>query len=408
MQKFFALFLALMLLLTLTACQGKEETSGPAPKEEPSSSMPPEEEEPGEPAAPRLTARDYEMPYGSECAGFSGGQALFWDRAWMFSLDAQNGRPDHGNITRLDLATGELRELGIWADMGRICRDGDTFYWAALEDEPRYPDEDRPDYPVGSPFPEYRQAGIHRGGADGTGELIYTIEQPWRITELDMTGGFLVWAEEMRTGDGGQGPNFRWRIRAMDRAGGEPFQVDEGECYDSITHRLRANDRWLVYWESTRNEETPLHLYDLAAREERYTLTAPTGPMDAGCDGSRLVWSSSRYYNDPHTLWACDLDTGAVTSWDVGEDPPESAAGPGLVEGRYVLYAAWEVEGEQVRLLDLTTGEVVYRSEDDPERSRAGSWLLDSPVLFDPAAGQLACAAQDKDYQMVFTVYSLG
>lgn len=396
MQKFFALLLALMLLLTLTACQGKKENSGPASKaEKPSSSaQPPEEKEP-EDAAPRLTARDYEMPYGSECAGLSGGQALFWDRAWMFSLDAQNGKPDHGNITRLDLSTGELRELGIWADLGQVCQDGDTFYWAALEDEPYYS--------YGAPAPEYRQAGIRKGGADGTGELIYTIEQPWRINELAMTGDLLVWAEEMQTGDGGQGPNFRWRIRAMDRAGGEPFQVDEGECYDALYHRLRVNGRWLVYWESIRNEETPLHLYDLTAREERYALTAPTGPMDADCDGSRLVWSSSRYYENPHTLWACDLGTGAVTSWDVGEDPPENAAGLGLVEGRYVLYAAGETEGEQVRLFDLDTGEVVYRSEDDPALKRKGTRRLESHILFDPAVGQLAYASM-----AFFTIFTPG
>lgn len=235
-----------------------------------------EEDEP-----PLLSVKEYSLPSGFECTALSGDKAILINGRVKY-YGAEFGE---GNMMELDLSSGEIQELGIWADRGMVSPDGGTLYWVGMDEEPRYP----------SQFPEYVQAGIFREDRDGNGELVYKLSSwedrqwKWNITQLAMGSSALVWAESWRFKDGEEGPSYHQRIQAMNLKTGEISTVAEWDAYDEIYRQLRADGDSLVYWESRRNEETSLHLYDLSAGEE--LLAQPvTGIYDAGCVGNQLIW----------------------------------------------------------------------------------------------------------------------
>ena len=98
----------------------------------------------------------------------------------------------------------------------------------------------------------------------------------------------------------------------MDLKTGEISAVAEWDAYDENYHQMRVDGDSLVYWESCRNEETSLHLYDLSAEEELLVLPV-TATSDADCSGDRLVWCQ---WNVP-ILHIYDMASGKSVSWEI-------------------------------------------------------------------------------------------
>ena len=367
---------ALVLTAALAACQGDEPVpeKSAAPEEPSASSQEAEAPPPAEEAeeSPLLSVREYDIPRGFDCAGISGDKAIILNR----TLAECSSSFDEGNMVELDLNSGETRKLGIWADLGMIQADGDTFYWVGMDEEPRYP----------GPFPEYVQAGIFKGDRDGNGELVYRLSSwedgqwKWKITQLAMGDSVLVWLESWKFKDGGQGPDYHQRLQTMDLETGKVATVAEWDAHQYY-HQLRVKDNRLIYWESIRNEETSLHLYDLSAGEELLVLPVKA-VSDADCSGDRLVWCP---WNVP-TLHIYDMASGESTTCSI----PEKADRVKLCGENYLLYSTDNIGIRlSVRLLDLDTGEVVKERIEDSRQNRKKAQQVDIAV-FDNDRNQAA------------------
>lgn len=375
-RRLFAALTALVLVASLTACQrapAAPEKSAAPEGVSPSPSSSQEAEEEGS-SSPLLSVREYDIPSGFECTGFFGDSAMIWDSGDDYSLSS-----GEGNMLELDLNSGEIRKLGIWADLGRVRADGDTFYWVGMDEEPRYPDR----------FPEYVQAGIFKGDRDGNGELVYKLsswedgQRKWKITQLAMGDSALVWAESWMFKDGGQGPSYHQRIHAMDLKTGKAATVAEWDSYDEIYRQLRMDGDRLIYWESVRNEETSLHLYDLSVGEELLVLPV-TSISSADCSGDRLVWCS---WSDKFPAFRIyDIASGESTACELSESAYEIKQ----LGERYLLYTMDRLEnGMTMQLFDLDTGEAVHGRVEDSRKDR-GKVRLRSESIFDDSRNQAA------------------
>ena len=240
-----------------------------------------------------MDVRSYPVHGAGDCKALSGTRAVL--RATALGIAEMESQ---GNLWAVDLTTGEQLPLGIFADIGLVGDDGETLLWV---------EEGQPSPVAESPFLEPVQTGIFRGRDSWNSRLLYPCDQPengelrWQVTELAQGDGRIVWKESWRFKDGGQGPSVHNRLMGMaDDGGADPVQLAAWDTFDTFYHQLRLHGQWLVWWGSTWNEETAIHVVDLARGEEVMTAAA-IGPRDADFDGERLVWCSPAAYGDHPT-----------------------------------------------------------------------------------------------------------
>lgn len=418
-RRFSAAFLALALTLSLAACQG--ESAPPAsssPSGAPPASSRPEPPEPDDPPAPepggeaplRVAAREYTPAGCYRVADVAGDIVLLWDGS---TAEFQS------NVRELDLATGKEKTIcNAW--MGQAQTDGEHYYWVSLSDTPAE---------TGEYFPE----GIRRKKRVKTGteqeELLYRLpqEEPewnisypgyhWQgetrfISDLCLgEGGYLAWVESWLMESGEFQGWYACEVYALRPGEEKPYLYVEAAKRN--THRRQLwlsgeGSRFLII--STTPEDYPgsLLVYDLEKQGLVLEVNArfPTG---ASYDGRYLAWTSAV---GDHTFYLYDTTAEETREVDVPfENTVETAGSVALVGGRYLLYDVdTSPDGgtlpKGVRLYDLETEQVVYRSYEDGALERKDQTPEASPLVMSRDGSRAAMLngndGPDKSWLWVF------
>lgn len=400
------LALILALLLMVSACGPAGEPSVPGSSQPPASS--PQEEEPPAPpekdpgpGAELLEVREFLVSSAYDCAEVSQGKAIF------FTVGLDYSGPEAGlkNLLEVDLATGEERELPFWADRGLVQWDGENYYYVSMADRPvEHTGQAFGPGMAETRWEEYLPEGIRRGDAGGEGELVYALPDTgeYWINGLALGEGWLAWSESWEQ----PGSTNGYRLRAMELPEGEPFTVMEsGHNGDYTPAQFRLHGGCLTYWNSAENPVA----YDLAARQI-LDQGRQTGVSDAFYDGSHLVWTCPHWEEkDLPTFWL-RKDGGETQEVGVpGEDGNEAIGGLGIFGGRYLIYSQLSDSKARkgVRMYDLTAGEVVYRSGDDPRLARGGYTYQSRLVPDDRGDTAVLISGRDGTDKMWITVFRM-
>lgn len=371
-----ALLLALALL---TAACGDGGTQGP----------------PSVPEEPSLTVSVREFPTDSAgdgmnlCLDMRNGRALFLDLKRR-DFDISGGR----NTIEFDLTTGEWRELGFWSVAAQW--DGaETYYWAGMTGPVECSAMGSQTGMAGGPilyeWKEWRQEGIWRGNDRGEGELIYLFPDNKRreIQSLDLLGNLLCWREWIRDESGG----LDW----------EEFCLLDLESLE-----LRRLDKNAQFWVDG----------DVLLSLDRYNILQAEDLATGKVFFNRWVDRCTRaFYRDGKVIWnegaagfhVYDCQTEKTRDLtDPGAREEESARELGLIRGRYLVYRVVEPQEEGpyllpkpdlhrgLRVFDLETGEVVYRSLEDSRVEKRENWYY-SQMLADPAGGTVLLVGQEHE-----------
>ena len=322
----------------------------------------------GLPAAPEeLSLSVREFPLRSEedgmdlCLGVKNGRALFLD------LEKQNAdSPGGRNTVEADLSTGEWRELGFWSVEAQW--DGkDTYYWVGMtgpvQKDAMGSQSGAAGGPVRYEWKEWQQEGIWRGNDKGEGELIYRFPDGKKreIRNLALFGDTLCWGERIPDETGGLDQEEFCLLNleslvVQRRTEGVEYWMDNG-CLFSLDRRniLRAEN--------------------LSTGEEFFDRWADS------CSGA--------FYRNGRIIW----NTGAARfqiydcKTEETRDLIDPMAGEAeilwemyLLRDRYLVFRVTEpqLDGPEqskgLRILDLESGEVLYRSAEDPQVEKRENW----------------------------------
>ena len=346
-RKLLALLLSLAFLCT--AC---------APED------PPPETSSGETPPVTVTARELlfdEAEGGNLCLDVKNGQALFHDLS-----KEHPGNTSARNTIRLDLATGERQELGFWSRYVR-WDGGETYYWVGMTGPVTRHGEGSFGIgggPQSNTWQEWVQEGIWRGNAQGEGDILYLLPvgEEREIISLELQGSCLSWAERVRSSLGVV-------FHVLDLESGELRTWEEKDTYHWWV------DGGCLFSLDSRNI---LRAEELATGEQIFDRWVEEGTTRAFCDGGRIIWNegAGRFH-----VYDCQTEkTRDLT--DPGASEKETAWELELLRGRYLAYRVVEpilLEDAPdihrgLRVFDLETGEVIYRSEDDPAVAKRENW----------------------------------